>query len=158
MKIVVMSDTHLYRLTDEFMEICDRFCNGADMVIHLGDWVSAPILDYLEQFNLEAVAGNMDNSIIHGRLPSRKILSVAGFRIGLVHGWGSATDLRRRLLMEFPEVDAIFFGHSHQPLCLRENGLFWFNPGSVFSGRGDIPRSLGIIHIQEAMEGEIIAL
>ena len=37
MKIVVMSDTHLSKATDEFKALCSEFCDDADMLIHLGD-------------------------------------------------------------------------------------------------------------------------
>jgi len=158
MKIVVMSDTHLNRLTDEFKAICTKHCDDADMVIHLGDWVSSSVLDYLEQYNLEAVAGNMDNHVIHDRLPVKKVISVGGHRIGITHGWGSASDLRKKLYTEFPGVRAILFGHTHQALQMEENGIFYFNPGSVFMGRGSIPRSLGILHIHERIQGEIVPL
>ena len=61
MKIVVMSDTHLSQTTNEFKTLCSELCDDADMVIHLGDWDKVGILDYLEQYPLEAVAGNMDD-------------------------------------------------------------------------------------------------
>lgn len=156
MKLVVMSDTHLSRVTDEFEVICEHYCHDADMVLHLGDLTRSAILDYLEHYPLQAVAGNMDDHNIHSRLPVKKVLSVGAFRIGLIHGWGAPGDLRQRLAMQFTEVDAIFFGHTHQPLHLVENGLVWFNPGSVFSGRGKSRGSIGVVHVDEQLRGEII--
>jgi putative phosphoesterase len=158
MKIVVMSDTHLYELTDEFKSICSSYCDDSDLVIHLGDWVSASVLNYLEQYNLEGVAGNMDNHVIHERLPVKKVISVGGFRIGITHGWGAPSDLQGRLYGEFSNVDAILFGHTHLALQVEEKSIFWFNPGSVFMGRGSISRSLGILHIDERITGEIVQL
>jgi putative phosphoesterase len=158
MKIVVMSDTHLNRVTEEFISVCDRYCNDADMVIHLGDWERAPILDYMERYPLEAVAGNMDDHVIRGRLPTRKVIRAGNYRLGIVHGWGSPVGLRGRLRNEFTDVDCILFGHTHQPLEEYENGLFWFNPGSVTMGRGDLSGSLGILRIQERIDSEIIPL
>jgi uncharacterized protein len=158
MKLLVMSDTHLSRVTDQFKGVCDHYCAHADLVIHLGDWTQSEILDYLEQYPLQAVAGNMDDNHIHSRLPAKKVLQVNGFRIGLIHGWGSAGDLRKRLVTQFADVHAIFFGHTHKPLQTEENGLFWFNPGSVFSGRGAFQGSVGVVHVEEQLKGEIIAL
>lgn len=158
MKIVVMSDTHLDLVNDELQDICAYYCDGADMVIHLGDWVAASVLDYFLQYPLEAVAGNMDNYDILDRLPVKKVIQVGGRRIGIVHGWGSSVDLRSRLHREFSNVDAILFGHTHQPLWMEENGIFWLNPGSVFTGRGTPRRSLGILHLDRGIEGEIISL
>jgi uncharacterized protein len=156
MKLVVMSDTHLSRVTDEFKAICEHYCQGADLVIHLGDWTRCALLDYLERYPLQGVAGNTDDHCVHSRLPVKKVLQIDGFRIGLIHGWGSANDLRGRLKGQFADVDAIFFGHTHQPLHIQENGLFWFNPGSVFNGRGQFRGSIGVVHVEHQLRGEII--
>ncbi len=158
MKIVVMSDTHLSRPTDHFRALCDCYGKDADLVIHLGDLVSTGILDYLEQYPLEAVAGNMDPAAIQERLPPTKVLRLGKFRVGLAHGWGSHHAIRARLAHHFPTVDAILFGHTHQPMLLEEDGIFWFNPGSVSLGRGALSHSLGILHVNEKLTGEIIAL
>jgi uncharacterized protein len=158
MKIVVMSDTHLSHVTEEFMAICARHCSQADMVIHLGDWERTPVLDYMEQYPLEAVSGNMDDHIIRDRLPAKKIVRAGKYLLGLTHGWGPGADLRERVFKEFTGVDAILFGHTHQAVQIEEKGIFCFNPGSVFSGRGGSPRSLGILHIEETITGQIVPL
>ena len=158
MKFVVMSDTHLSHVTDQFKAICEHYCHDADMVIHLGDWTRTEVLDYLEQYPLQAVAGNMDGYDVHSRLPVKKVLQVNGYRLGLIHGWGAARDLRSRLKSQFADVHAIFFGHTHQPLQIQEDGLFWFNPGSVFNGRGQFRGTVGVVHVEERLRGEIVVL
>jgi uncharacterized protein len=157
-KIVVMSDTHLCKATDEFKALCSQFCDDADMVIHLGDWERVEILNYLEQYPLDAVAGNMDDYSIQQRLPARKIVRAGPFRLGITHGWGSPVGIRQRLKQEFTGVDAIFFGHTHQPLILRENGLLWFNPGSLFLGRRASGKSIGVVRIQDSIDAEIFQI
>ena len=158
MKIVVMSDTHLTRTTDQFKELCTKFCDDADMVIHLGDWENAELLNFLERYPLQAVCGNMDDHFIKDRLPPHKIIKAGDFRIGLIHGWGSLDGLRQRIGEVLTGVDAILFGHTHQHLISRENGVLWFNPGSVFLGRGNSRNSIGFLHIQDRIEAEIIEL
>lgn len=158
MKIVVMSDTHLDRPTGEFETICARFCEGADMVIHLGDWDRVGTLNYLEQYPLEAVCGNMDDTAIRQRLPAQRIVKAGAFRLGITHGWGAPGGIRQRIAEQLSGVDAILFGHTHQPLIARENGVFWFNPGSVFLGRGKLGNSIGLLKIDDTIEGEIITL
>lgn len=158
MRIVVMSDTHLHHPTEALRRICERYCDPADLVIHLGDWARSSILDFMEQYPLEAVAGNMDDHAIGLRLPAKKLIRVGKFRLGIIHGWGSGRNLRPRLAAEFGNVDAVLYGHTHIPQVEREDGVLWFNPGSVFLGRGDLPGSLGILHANEELWGEIIAL
>jgi hypothetical protein len=126
------------------------------MVIHLGDWVSAVVLDYMEQYPLEAVAGNMDDYSIQQRLPTRKIVKAGAFHLGMTHGWGAPGGIRQRIKPEFAGADAILFGHTHQPLILRENGVLWFNPGSLFLGREPNRKSIGILRIKDTIEAEIL--
>ncbi len=156
MKLVLMSDTHLRSLTEEFVQICDHYCSDADLVIHLGDWTRKEVLDHLETFPLEAVAGNMDGPEISQRLPRKKILDVGGVRLGLAHGWGSYSDLPWRLFKEFSQVDAILFGHTHQPLVEKKNGVLFFNPGSLFHGRSIRSRTLGILHLEDCVRTQIV--
>ena len=157
-KIVVMSDTHLSKVTDEFKALCSKFCDDADMVIHLGDWERVEILNYLERYPLEAVAGNMDDYSIKQRLPARKIVKAGPFSLGITHGWGSPVDIRKKLKEEFTGVDAVIFGHTHQPLILWEDGLLWFNPGSLFLGRRASGKSIGVLRIVDKIEAEIFPI
>lgn len=158
MKIVVMSDTHLGEVAEGFKTLCSEFCDDADMVIHLGDWEKVAVLNYMEQYPLEAVAGNMDENPIQQRLPGKKVVKAGPFRLGISHGWGPPGGIRGRLEQQFTGVDAILYGHTHQPLILNENGLLWFNPGSVFLGRGALQRSIGLLRIQDKIEAEIIGI
>jgi len=156
-KIVVFSDTHLHRVTEEFESICDHYCRDADRVIHLGDWTSASVWNFLQQYPLEGVSGNMDDMAVRLQLPARQVIRVGGFRIGMTHGYGFYGDLKEALRREFDGVDAILFGHTHRPLVEREGGQLFFNPGSVFSGRGS-GRSLGLLTVGRTLQGEIVRL
>lgn len=159
MIIAVLSDTHLYQVNNELEAVLDRCCRSVDMVIHLGDFVRHSVLAFLGQFRLEAVAGNMDDEFIQEQLPAEKIIEVEGCRIALVHGWGPGGDLRERLRGKFPGVDAVLFGHTHRALHLEEDGVLWFNPGSVFAGRGAHPRTMGLLHVHDrSIRGEIVPL
>jgi uncharacterized protein len=158
MKIVVISDTHLTRPTEEFKALCSEYCDDADMLIHLGDWERVELLNFLEQYPLEAVAGNMDDHSIRDRLPAKKVIRAGDFRIGIIHGWGPPDGIRQRIKQEFTGVDAILFGHTHLPLLIRDEGILWFNPGSVFTGRGVSRRTIGILQINEDIEAEIVQI
>ena len=158
MKIVVMSDTHLERIDQACKDLCAQYCETADLVVHLGDITRPAVLDYLGQYPLEAVAGNMDDEAVLERLPVKKVILVGGFRIGLIHGWGSPQGLRQKLRGQFNDVDAILYGHTHEPAISRENGLLWFNPGSVTMGRGGFKSSIGLLEIGETIKPGIIEL
>ena len=156
MNIVVMSDTHLYEVTPQFEALCERYCRGADLVIHLGDIVGQTVLDYLHQFPFEGVCGNMDGSGIRRQLPAKKILRLGKYRVGLIHGWGAAVELPESLCAEFQDVDVVMFGHTHEPLQHRANGILWFNPGSVSAGRRGSPCSLGLVRVDTGFHADIV--
>jgi putative phosphoesterase len=158
MKIVVMSDSHLYELTSEFEELCGNYCRDADLVIHLGDIASSEVLDFLMQYPLEAVYGNMDSYAIRSQLPATRVIRLGSYRIGLTHVLGASTQRPEELRHLFPNVDAILFGHTHQGIQFQANGIFCFNPGSITMGRGNSPRSLGLLHVEERLSAEIIPL
>jgi uncharacterized protein len=158
MKIVVMSDTHLTKTTEPFTALCGQLCDDADLIIHLGDWERVELLGFLERYPLEAVAGNMDDHFIRDRLPTQKIIKVGNFRLALIHGWGPPSGIRQRIAQVVAGVDAVLFGHTHQPLIVREQGTLWFNPGSVFMGRGPSRNTVGILRIDDGIVPEIVQL
>lgn len=155
MKIVVFSDTHLQQVSSEFQSICEHYCRDADRVLHLGDWTSGAVLNFLEQYPLDGVSGNMDDMVVRMQLPARKVIRLGPFRIGMTHGYGFYGSLKEALRREFDGVDAILFGHTHRPLVEREGGKLFFNPGSVSSGRGS-GCSFGILTVGKTLEAEIV--
>lgn len=158
MKIVVMSDTHLTRTTDQFKALCAQFCDDADLVVHLGDWERIELLSFLERYPLEAVAGNMDDHYIRQRLPASKVIQAGKFKLGLIHGWGAPSGIRQRIGRTLGPVNAVLFGHTHTPLVQVEDGTLWFNPGSLFQGRGNARNTIGILRIGDEIEAEIVGI
>jgi hypothetical protein len=118
------------------------------IMLHAGDMTSSSVLDFLSNWDVRAVRGNMDDHDLRCALPEQRIESIAGRRIGLVHGWGSPAGLEDRVLDSFPDVDIVVFGHSHVPLEATMRGVALFNPGSYrggYRGKG----SVGIIEITQ---------
>lgn len=163
MKILVISDTHIPHRARELPEILRKEVEGADMVIHAGDFTSYDF--YLELMaynsNLHAVYGNMDDPDLFRTLPEKKILTVENVKIGIIHGFGAPLGLEKRVMERFKdeEVDIIVFGHSHRPLLKKEGEILLLNPGSptdtIFTKR----RSYAILTIEKGeVEGNIIYL
>jgi uncharacterized protein len=154
MKIGVLSDTHLTQVTPALEKIIAECFRGVDLLIHAGDMVGLAVYRFLSALPLEAVQGNMDEFSLREELPAQKTLHLGGFQIGLMHGWGSALGLEERIRREFPEADAIVYGHSHIPVNHWNGGQFFFNPGST-SGYGRRP-TVGILKLGSQLTGEII--
>ncbi len=131
MRIAVLSDTHIPVTADDLPKAVYDGIKGVDLILHAGDLVELEVVDRLSAIApVKAVCGNMDNASACSKLPKKEIIKVGSVTIGLIHGWGASVDLPERLSKEFSGVDAIIFGHSHNPLNEKRNGILFFNPGS----------------------------
>ena len=159
MKIGVISDTHLKEPSAGLMELAKSIFKDVDMILHAGDLVSLRILKAFHDKKVVAVRGNMDLPDSEGVLQGQEIIEVEGFRIGLIHGWGSPIDLEEKIRKKLNNVHVIVYGHSHVPANHFVDGVLFFNPGSFGSGRSGSGWSVGILHVQaDGVRGEIIEL
>ena len=158
MRIGVLSDTHIHQVSKDFRDLVDRHFSQADVLFHVGDYTSPVVVDYLASKNFHGVYGNMDPTTIRDVLPEKKIVEIGGFRLGLIHGWGSPRGLEERVLAQFSEVDVIVFGHSHRAMNEVVQGVLLFNPGTAtgFSSSGE--HTIGILECGDTVKGEIIDL
>jgi len=158
MKIGVISDTHLKEPHPEFKKMIEFHFKDVEKIFHAGDFVDWCIAEYLSsQKELIGVCGNMDSYDIQKAFPEKRIIELKGFKIGLVHGGGSPFGIESRVRKEFDEIDAIVYGHTHTPANHQVKNIFFFNPGSPT--RSFIHKAtLGILHLGEKIEGEIIKI
>jgi putative phosphoesterase len=175
MKIGVISDTHLTQKSSGIIHaVKNKFRNtrslenlrtlvqphfsDADLIIHAGDFVETAVFEMLREFApVEAVQGNMDSMEIHNRFPVRKVVEFEGHRIGITHGEGAPQGISKRIKRHFTEkVDVIVFGHTHQPMNDRQEGILFFNPGSPTDRIFAPYNSLGILEISPDIHGSII--
>ena len=156
MKLGVLSDTHLSEPHSEFKKMIETHFREVEKIFHAGDFVDMTVAEYLSSLKeLIAVCGNMDPPEIRKAFPRKRIIEIAGFKIGLVHGGGPPFGIESRVREEFDDVDAIVYGHTHTPADHQVKNIYFFNPGSPT--RSSIHRpTLGILHLGEKIEGEII--
>ncbi len=158
MKIGVISDTHLTRPNETLKRLVEEL-KDVDLLIHLGDIVSKSVLDFLKnRFQVYAVLGNMDPPELSLLLDKKMIIKAEGVRLGLTHGWGPPDGIEKRILSLFrdDDVDAILFGHTHNPTNRKLEGILMFNPGSptdkVYAARN----TYGILTVEgSSVKGEI---
>ena len=155
MKIGVVSDTHSQELPSQMMEDFKK----VDFIIHAGDLCSLDILEQLQKIKeVKAVWGNMDGGEIRQVLPRQQLIKCDKFTIGVFHGEGTPQGLLDKVKSEFKssKVDMVIFGHSHQPMNEKIDGVLYFNPGSpndlVFAPY----RSYGILEITDKISGKIV--
>ena len=137
-----------------------RELERADLILHAGDVVAAPVLRELEAFApVEAVFGNMDEQALRETLPERRIVAVEGVRIGMVHIPGERAGREERLVSWFPGCDAVVYGHTHVPQLEQHRGVWILNPGSPTERRRAPQRSLMVVDVAESrLDARLVTL
>jgi hypothetical protein len=156
---------------------------GVDIILHVGDANDIATLKQLENnFTITmAVSGESDTDELKHYVEPKRVVEFAKRRLGMIHGHAyvppppkglieriialfskpkphDMTPLYTYLLSQFTNVDAIVFGHTHQPYVNTVNGVFLFNPGAAASIGGSRP-SVGIMHVEaNSISGRIIYL
>lgn len=153
MNLGVVSDTHLPRFGDRLPPelLAGLRQSRVELILHLGDFTGPEVPGLLETVApLEAVAGNNDPPALVRRFGRRKVLTVGGVRIGMVHGDGRSGTTLGRSIAAFADdpVAVICFGHSHQPRCERRDGRWLLNPGSPTDKRTQPRYSYAILRIE----------
>jgi hypothetical protein len=156
MRVLVVSDTHVAAAQVPWLlELLRPHLDGVTHILHAGDAVSAELYDRLSELaEVHAVAGNMDPDEVRERWPVQDVLELGGRRVGMIHGWGGPQDLPRRVRERFQEpggrvpLDVLVFGHSHQPLVEKRDGLLLLNPGSPVDQRFAPYRSVAELDLE----------
>ena len=151
----MVSDTHLPRFGDRLPAELHRGLGeeGVELILHLGDFTGPEVPRLLEGLApLEAVAGNNDPPALVQRFGRRKVVTLGGVRVGMVHGDGTHGSTTSRSLRAFEKeaVDVICFGHSHRPMCERRDEIWLVNPGSPTDKRTQTRYSYAILDIEGA--------
>lgn len=157
-KVGVLSDTHVSGFDKNLKTIIDEHFSDVDLIFHAGDLVDLSILDLFGDKEVRAVCGNMDNQRVRQELPEQRLMDIGGFKIGLIHGWGSPEGIERKLADRLGRLDCIVFGHTHYPVNRIIDGIYFFNPGSAVNKRSAKNRSIGILEIGKDIAGRIITI
>ncbi len=147
--LVAISDTHIpletHALPKELMAVLEN----ADVIVHTGDFINISVLQMLRELGppVYAVYGNLDGDALRRELPEMRAEPIAGYEVGMIHGWGPPTRLAERVRRRFGEIDLILYGHSHIPMIDTIDGALVVNPGSTSRNRNDSSRSYAIISL-----------
>lgn len=157
MKIGVVADTHVPKRAKNLPKKLLSGLKGVDLIIHAGDWVSVDVVNTLSSIApLKGVVGNNDGAEIEKLFPKKQILTINGYKIGIVHGDGvkKTTVARAREAFIDDDVDMIIFGHSHKPYYEVVDGVVMFNPGSPTDKRRQPKYSYGIIELSNKIKAK----
>jgi uncharacterized protein len=152
MLIAVLSDTHLPRGTRRLPDECVRRIAEADLLLHAGDFSTAPVLRALESIGppLVGVQGNVDSAELRELLPAERVVEAGGARIAILHDAGTRSGRLARMRARFgAAAEALVFGHSHMPLHEHgDDGFQIFNPGSPTERRRAPRHTMGMARVE----------
>jgi putative phosphoesterase len=145
-RLALISDTHMPRGERRLPQRCVEEIEAADLLLHAGDFSSEEVVAQLSAIGppLQGVHGNVDSAVLREQLPERASMQVEGVTIAMVHDSGPAKGRLKRLRKQFPDADAVIFGHSHMPLHEQADGFQIFNPGSPTERRRSPAHTMGI--------------
>jgi putative phosphoesterase len=159
LKVGVLSDTHIPGAALSLPPAVFDIFKDVDLILHAGDIVELSVLDELSAIApVEAVAGNMDGSEVHLKLPSKKVLSLGGYSVGLIHGKYKIDVQQEMIMKEFERVDLIVYGHSHKPFWGKVEGVYFLNPGSPTDKRHAPYNSVALLQVGDELKAEIIRI
>jgi uncharacterized protein len=150
-RIAIVSDTHMPRGTRALPEACVEHLRAADVILHCGDFMAAEVLHFFEALGppVHAVFGNVDDVVVRHRLPETRVVGLDGVRIGMVHIPGPGAGRLDRLRRQFPDADAVVFGHTHMPEHQERDGFQVFNPGSPTERRRAPAHTMGMATVED---------
>jgi len=160
LRVLVVSDTHVPVLARKLPDQLLEEAQACSAILHAGDLVSSGVLDQFTRLvPTYAVHGNQDSPTVRARLPSRRMVTLGKWTIGIVHGHegtGMYTEDRAFNAFASQRVDVIVFGHSHQPMNMKRDGILMFNPGSAVAGRGGQGNTYGVLELGESVGSKIV--
>ena len=174
MRIGIISDTHIPKVTARLPEAILAAFRGVDLILHAGDIFESSVLDDLERIApVLAARGDDDNGPIatDRRVKAKHILQLAGKNLWLVHDkpyaprspkwmpdwWRDRLDPEQN---EHGKPDIIIFGHEHRAFKQLIHGVLFFSSGSAtFPNYVAEPGTVGILEIgPDIAEAQILQL
>lgn len=83
MKIGIISDTHIKKSMDNFIDLLETHLKEVDLIIHAGDFISDGVVSFFNDKSFIGVWGNVDSRGIKTLLNEKEIFNVEGYRIGV---------------------------------------------------------------------------
>jgi putative phosphoesterase len=179
MRIGVLGDTHIPDLSPLLPARIKEVFKGLDIILHVGDICELDVLEELqEMYTLTfAVWGENDNDKVRRYLDEMRVVRFGARRLGMIHGHqfmnkkkgglfrrrgrkSSARSLPEFLVEQFKgeQVDALIFGHTHEPYMETHQGVLLFSPGAAVPTSEHRP-SVGILDVKDdSVTGKIVHL
>lgn len=160
-KVLIVGDTHVSSF-EKLPKKMIKLIKEADWVIHVGDYISIDVLYGFIKIKgprFRGVYGNADSLQIRAQTLAKDVIEISKKRIGITHPatGGTYENTKKKVLIEFRnyDLDAIVYGHTHEPQIENMNGVLIINPGKGYLEEHyyGAPTSVAVVEIGK----EIIA-
>lgn len=129
MVIYVVSDTHGH--VEGFLDKLEEI-GRPDRIFFLGDYIED--VEKMENvLGQEIIAVKGNNDFLDNKYNYEELIEIEGYKIFLTHGHLYDVNFDISNLYYRAEelgADLVFFGHTHRPIKVEENGITILNPGS----------------------------
>jgi len=160
MRLVALADTHIPDRCIEIPDAVSKELKKAYLIVHAGDFTSFEYFKYIRSLKpLKAALGNLDAPDLRELLKEREVFTIQKFKIGVMHGFGSAENVLQNIRRSFDNsFDLVIFGHTHNGFKETIGKTIFFNPGSPTDKIFTTHNSYGIIEIQDTIEATLVRL
>lgn len=135
MKILIISDTH--RNISRLSYILSKYPNEYDILFHLGDSENeADRIRRIFKKKVYIIKGNCD---LFENLNYSEVVDIGSHRAYLTHGHRENVRYGYDELIikaKANKADFVFYGHTHVPVIVKEEGITIACPGSLSEPRG----------------------
>lgn len=159
MKVLAISDTHVETIEELIwlQHVILPFVSEADMILHAGDASIPEVTNHLSGLRpTHFVCGEHDRPPVRWSTPSTDIITAGDFKIGLVHARHGMEELAHLIDGSFAGVDAIVYGHTHQPFVGEINNVMVINPGSPTCEDASPRNTIAMIEAESKIEARIL--
>jgi len=140
MDIGIVSDTHGLMRPEVLSAL-----QGVSLIIHAGDIGTPEVLQRLQAVApVVAVRGNTDQGVWARNLPTTEVVEREGVSLYVLHNIAELD-----LDPAAADLNAVIFGHSHQPMREVQKGVLFLNPGSAGPKRFKLPVTMALLSIKE---------
>ena len=161
MNVLVTADTHIPDWYDSLPSRLIEDAKKSDLILLAGDIVSGEVIDILERCSpVEAVHGNFCHADLKKTLPAKKVLELAGWKVGLTHGHlrrGRNSDEMSVSLFEEP-LDLVVHGHTHHHHRTLIGDVLVVEPGSPLDTRFTSVHSYALLRLGDEIAVEFVVL
>ncbi len=133
MKVLAIADTHIESLEQLIwlQHVLMPFIAEVDLILHAGDAIIPEVADHLSSLRpTHIVKGEGDLPPMKWALPRTEVVEAGSYKIGLTHARLGMAELADLITADFAEVDAIVYGHTHEPFVGQLRDVLLINPGS----------------------------